>query len=43
MLLAPSFADIFFNNCFKNGMLPIRLDEATIDELFRPGRGPSRL
>ncbi len=35
VLLAPSFADIFYNNCFKNGMLPIRLDEATIDELFR--------
>ena len=35
MLIAPSFADIFYNNCFKNGMLPIRLDEATVDELFR--------
>ena len=34
VLLAPSFADIFYNNCFKNGMLPIRLDEATIDDLF---------
>jgi 3-isopropylmalate/(R)-2-methylmalate dehydratase small subunit len=34
-ILAPSFADIFFNNCFKNGVLPIRLDEATIDDLFR--------
>jgi 3-isopropylmalate/(R)-2-methylmalate dehydratase small subunit len=34
VLLAPSFADIFFNNCFKNGLLPIRLDEARIDELF---------
>jgi 3-isopropylmalate/(R)-2-methylmalate dehydratase small subunit len=34
VLLAPSFADIFFNNCFKNGMLPIKLDEATIDDLF---------
>ena len=33
-ILAPSFADIFYNNCFKNGMLPIRLDEATIDDLF---------
>ncbi|MCB1838411.1 MAG: 3-isopropylmalate dehydratase small subunit, partial [Alcanivoracaceae bacterium] len=28
-------ADIFFNNCFKNGMLPIVLDEAIVDELFR--------
>jgi len=34
VLLAPSFADIFYNNCFKNGMLPIRLDEARIDDLF---------
>jgi len=34
VILAPSFADIFFNNCFKNGMLPIALDEATIDDLF---------
>ena len=33
-ILAPSFADIFYNNCFKNGMLPIRLDEPTVDELF---------
>ena len=34
VLIAPSFADIFFNNCFKNGILPIRLDEATVDDLF---------
>ena len=34
VILAPSFADIFFNNCFKNGMLPIRLDEPAIDALF---------
>ncbi len=33
-ILAPSFADIFFNNCFKNGLLPIALPEATIDMLF---------
>ncbi len=33
-ILASSFADIFFNNCFKNGMIPIVLDEATIDDLF---------
>ena len=33
-LIAPSFADIFYNNCFKNGMLPVRLDEALVDELF---------
>ena len=34
-VIAPSFADIFFNNCFKNGLLPIVLPEADIDELFR--------
>ena len=34
VIVAPSFADIFFNNCFKNGLLPIRLDEATVDDLF---------
>ena len=34
VILAPSFADIFYNNCFKNGMLPIRLDESSIDDLF---------
>jgi 3-isopropylmalate/(R)-2-methylmalate dehydratase small subunit len=33
-ILAPSFADIFFNNCFKNGLLPIVLDKATILSLF---------
>ena len=33
-IFAESFADIFFNNCFKNGMLPIRLGEAVIDNLF---------
>ena len=34
-VIAPSFADIFYNNCFKNGMLPIRLEEEQIEELFR--------
>ncbi|HVX60588.1 MAG TPA: 3-isopropylmalate dehydratase small subunit [Pirellulales bacterium] len=34
-LIAPSFADIFYNNCFKNGLLPIRLDEAQVEDLFR--------
>jgi 3-isopropylmalate/(R)-2-methylmalate dehydratase small subunit len=33
-LIAPSFADIFFNNCFKNGLLPIVLPEAFVDRLF---------
>ncbi len=34
VILAPSFADIFFNNCFNNGMLPIALPGDTIEELF---------
>lgn len=34
-ILAPSFADIFYNNSFKNGLLPIILPEAAIDEIFR--------
>lgn len=33
-VLAPSFADIFFNNCFKNGVLPIVLSEQQIDDIF---------
>jgi 3-isopropylmalate/(R)-2-methylmalate dehydratase small subunit len=33
-ILAPSFADIFFNNCFKNGLLPIQLPESAIARLF---------
>ena len=35
VLIAPSFADIFFNNCFKNGILPIVLDKQTVDQLFK--------
>ncbi len=34
VIIAPSFADIFYNNCFKNGMLPIRLSEELVDEIF---------
>ncbi|SNC66350.1 3-isopropylmalate/(R)-2-methylmalate dehydratase small subunit [Marinobacter sp. es.048] len=34
VVIASSFGDIFFNNCFNNGLLPVILDEATIDELF---------
>jgi 3-isopropylmalate/(R)-2-methylmalate dehydratase small subunit len=33
-VIAPSFADIFFNNCFKNGVLPIVLSEVQVDQLF---------
>jgi 3-isopropylmalate/(R)-2-methylmalate dehydratase small subunit len=35
VLVAPSFADIFYNNCFKNGMLPIVLSDDQVDDLFR--------
>lgn len=38
VVIAPTFADIFFNNCFQNGMLPIRLAEEDVDELFRRAR-----
>ena len=34
-VLAPSYADIFYNNCFKNGILPVTLSDAQIDEIFR--------
>ncbi len=34
-IVAPSFADIFYNNCFKNGLLPIRLSEEQVEELFQ--------
>jgi len=33
-IIAPSFADIFFNNCYKNGLLPIVLSEQAVDQLF---------
>jgi 3-isopropylmalate/(R)-2-methylmalate dehydratase small subunit len=33
-LIAPSYADIFYNNCFKNGLLPIVLPEAQVDRIF---------
>jgi 3-isopropylmalate/(R)-2-methylmalate dehydratase small subunit len=35
VIIAPSYADIFFNNCFKNGLLPIRLDADKVDALFK--------
>ena len=35
VIIAPSYADIFFNNCFKNGLLPVRLDAAIVDLLFK--------
>jgi len=35
VVIAPSFADIFYSNCFKNGLLPITLDDKTIEKLHR--------
>jgi len=35
VVIAPSFADIFYSNCFKNGILPVALPNAQVDELFR--------
>lgn len=44
VVIAPSFADIFYNNCVKNGILPIRLAHAEVDELIQKGkREPYRL
>jgi 3-isopropylmalate/(R)-2-methylmalate dehydratase small subunit len=34
-IIAPTFADIFYNNCFKNGMLPVRLSEEQVEGLFQ--------
>ncbi|BBI33261.1 3-isopropylmalate dehydratase small subunit [Cohnella abietis] len=34
-IIAPSFADIFYNNCFKNGILPIKLSEEQVEDLFQ--------
>ena len=35
VVISPSYADIFFNNCFKNGILPIVLDKNLVDQLFK--------
>ena len=45
VIIAPSFADIFHSNCFKNGMLPLELPEETVDDLFAraAARKPYRL
>jgi 3-isopropylmalate/(R)-2-methylmalate dehydratase small subunit len=39
VVIAPSFADIFFNNCFKNGVLPVALDEPVVEQLFQAVAG----
>ncbi len=43
VIIAPSFADIFYNNCFKNGILPIVLPEDVVDELFQKSQGEEAL
>ena len=43
VLIAPSYADIFFNNSFKNGLLPIVLNPGTVDELFAQAQGEQAL
>lgn len=43
VILAPSFADIFYNNCFKNGILPIKLPAAVVDELMKDANQASRI
>lgn len=35
VVIAPSYADIFYNNCFKNGILPIKLSEEQVEDLFQ--------
>ena len=43
-VIAPSFADIFYNNCFKNGVLPIKLGEDQVEQLFqRASKGGYKL
>jgi 3-isopropylmalate/(R)-2-methylmalate dehydratase small subunit len=43
VIIAPSYADIFFGNCFKNGILPIVLEPATVDGLFARSGGAAAL
>ena len=43
VVIAPSFADIFFNNCFKNGLLPIVLPSEVVDQLFNLSTGEKNL
>lgn len=41
VIIAPGFADIFYNNCFKNGLLPVRLEEGQVDQLFALAADPA--
>ena len=42
-IIAPSFADIFYNNCFKNGILPIELDQKSVDNLMQKAENKKNL
>ena len=42
-IIAPSFADIFYNNCFKNGILPIRLDQEKVNILMAEAKNKNQL
>ena len=42
-IIAPSFADIFFNNCFKNGILPITLEQQQVDQLVAAAENQNEL
>ena len=42
-IIAPSFADIFYNNCFKNGILPIRLDQTKVNILMTEAKNKNQL
>ena len=42
-IVAPSFADIFYNNCFKNGILPIRLDQEKVNILMTEAKNKNQL
>jgi 3-isopropylmalate dehydratase small subunit len=43
VIIAPSFADIFYNNCFKNGILPIMLPRDVVDSLMEQAGGPNHI
>ncbi|MEZ6029762.1 MAG: 3-isopropylmalate dehydratase small subunit [Hyphomonadaceae bacterium] len=43
VVIAPSFADIFYNNCFKNGLLPIVLPRDVVDQLMAQAGGPNHV